>query len=112
MWRISYYAELQRKTVSKAKEMSAFAENEKVIQPQIFGSDIHVTFQLPFLSQIIASQGLQEVDREIGRLLGGVRTELTVIYKLVIAVYPLLCDEEQSNHPNSNPLASSSYSSK
>lgn len=92
--------------------MSAFAQNEKVIQPQIFSFDIHVTFQLPFLSQIIASQGLQEVDREIGRLLGGVRTELTMIYKLVIAAYPLLCNEEQSNHPSSIPFASSSSSFK
>lgn len=94
----------RRKQQSNAKEMSAFAQNEKVSQPQLFSFDIHVTFQLPFLSQIIASQGPQEVDREIVRLLGGVRTELPVIYKLVIAAQPLLCHEEQSSHPTASLL--------
>lgn len=42
-WRISYYAKLQRETVSNVKEMSAFAQNEKVSQAQIFSFDIHIT---------------------------------------------------------------------
>lgn len=94
----------RRKQRSNAKEMSAFAQNEKVSQPQLFSFDIHLTFQLPFLSQIIASQGPQEVDREIVRLLGGVRTELPMIYKAVIAAQPLLCKEEQSNRPAASLL--------
>lgn len=43
-WRISYYAKLERETVSNIKEMSACAQNEKVSQSQIFGFDIHVAF--------------------------------------------------------------------
>lgn len=94
----------RRKQQSNAKEMSAFAQNEKVSQAPVFSFDTHVTFQLPFLSQIIASQGPQEVDREIVRLLGGVRTELPMIYKPVIAAQQLLCNEEQSNHPAASLL--------
>lgn len=83
-------------------------KNEKVSQPQLFSFDIHTTFQLPFLSQIIASQGPQEVDREIVRLLGGVRTELPVIYKLVIAAQQWRTKQP----PNGIPSASSSHSFK
>lgn len=101
----------RRKQRSDAKEMSAFAQNEKVSQPQLFSFDIHAPAQLPFLSQIIASQGPQEADREIVRLLGGVRTELPMIYKLVIAAQPLLCNEEQ-RATQQHPFASSSHSFK
>lgn len=92
----------RRKQRSSTKEMSAFAQNEKVSQPQLFSFDIQAPAQVPFLLQIIASQGLQEADREIVRLLGGVRTELPRIYKLVIAAQPLLCNEEQSKHPTAS----------
>lgn len=98
-WRISYYAKLQEETAKKRKGNECICSKWKGQPGTTFSFDTHVTFQLPFLSQIIASQGPQEVDREIVRLWGGVRTELPMIYKPVIAAQPLLCDEEQSNHP-------------